>query len=215
MWDDLISLLFPERCISCDKKGSVLCAICERTITTKPQALSGTVAALFDYKNPLVKKAVWALKYHRKRALGNYFGTALYREFFKQLARRGEGKNDEIVLIPVPASKKAVATRGYNHARIIAQAIARCAEKDHMTLVVRGDILFKTKENTQQARARSKIGRQENVAGIFAVQHGAYLVGKTVILIDDVITTGATIAEARKAIKSHGPKRVLAIAVAH
>lgn len=215
MWDDLISLLFPERCIGCDKKGSALCAICERTITTKPKALSGSVAALFDYRNPLVKKAIWALKYHRKRALGNYFGTALYREFFKQLSRKSERKKEEIVLIPVPASKKAVATRGYNHASIIAQAIARCAKKDDMLLIVRGDILYKEKENQQQARARSKKRREENVAGIFSIKNGEFLQGKTVILIDDVITTGATIAEARRAIKECEPKRVLAIAVAH
>ena len=86
MWEELLNFIFPERCIGCGKTGSALCAICERTITMKARALSGTTATLFDYRNPLVKKAIWALKYKHKRSIGKYFGTALYREFFKQLA---------------------------------------------------------------------------------------------------------------------------------
>ena len=86
-WEDILSMIFPERCIGCGRLGSALCAICERTIITKPKALSGTTAVLFDYHHPLIKKAIWALKYHRRSSLGRYFGTALYREFFKQLTR--------------------------------------------------------------------------------------------------------------------------------
>lgn len=215
MWGELLNMIFPERCISCAKQGSLLCAICERTITTKPRALSGTTAVLFSYQNPLVKKAIWALKYHRKRALGKYFGTALYREFFKQLARDNKKNNGEIILIPIPASAKAVSMRGYNHAAIIAKTIIRCAADDGLILVAPTDVLYKKRENAQQATVRGKAGRKENVGEAFAVKNGEQLRGKTVILIDDVITTGATIAEAKRAIKAFGPKRILAIAVAH
>jgi ComF family protein len=215
MWEELLNTIFPERCISCAKQGSLLCAICERTITTKPRALSGTTAVLFDYKNPLVKKAIWALKYHRKKALGKYFGTALYREFFKQLARDSKKNNGEIILIPIPASAKANTARGYNHAALIAKAIARCAEDDGLTLFVLSDMLYKKRENERQAMVRGKSKREQNVEAIFGVRHGEELHGKTIILVDDVITTGATISEAKRAIKAFGPKRMLAIAVAH
>lgn len=215
MWEELLNMIFPERCISCTKRGSLLCAICERTITTKPQALSGTTAVLFDYQNPLVKKAIWALKYHQKKALGKYFGNALYREFFKQLARDNKKNSGEIILIPIPASTKANSVRGYNHAAIIARSIARCAEDDGLILFVESNTLYKKRENEQQAVVQGKSKRRENVTEVFGIRDGEQLRGKTVILIDDVITTGATITEAKRVIKAFGPKRILAIAVAH
>jgi len=215
MWDEFLNMIFPERCVGCSKFGNALCAFCERTITTKPKALSGTTAVLFDYKNPLVKKSIWALKYHQRKSLGHYFGNALYREFFTQLARGTKKVGEEIILLPVPGSKKAAQKRGYNHAGIIAEAIARTAKADGLHLSVASDMLYKKRENPQQATTASKMGRKHNVENIFGIHDGHHLTGKTVILIDDVITTGATINEARRAVKLHKPKRILVIAVAH
>jgi ComF family protein len=215
MIEDLLNMLFPERCIECGKQSSALCAICERTITTRPVALSGTTATLFDYRNPTVKKAIWALKYSRRRALGKYFGTALYREFFKQLAHTGHKENEDIIVIPVPASAKAMTVRGYNHAGVIAKTIVEAGNKDGLRLRLREDILYKKKEVTPQARTRTRSDRKKNVENVFAINNEHAIIGKTIILIDDVITTGATIASAKRAIKEHNPKRILAIGVAH
>ena len=214
-FEDILSFFFPEYCIGCGKQGSALCAICERTVTTKPIALSGNTAALFDYQNPLVKKAVWALKYHRKRALAKYFGTALYREFFKSLAHKNIQQRGDIVLLPIPGGKKAIAIRGYNHATLIAKTIHDCGKVDGLSLTVEGNQLYKHREVPQQVRAREKSKREKNVRGIFAIRNPKALEGKTVILIDDVITTGATTNEARRVVKACNPKRVLCIAVAH
>ncbi len=215
MWEEILNIIFPERCIGCGKQGSALCAICERMITTKPVALSGTSAALFNYQNPLVKKAIWALKYKRKKSLGKYFGTALYREFFKQLAYGSKKTNETIFVLPVPAGKKAVAIRGYNHAGVIARTIVECAKNDGLDLLLRTDFLYKRKEVPRQMTMSERSKRKENVENIFGVKNGEELRGKTVVLIDDVITTGATIADAKRALKEFKPKRILAIAVAH
>lgn len=215
IWEDILSFIFPERCIGCGREGSALCAICERAITTKAKALSGTTAVLFDYQQPLVKKAIWALKYHRRRALGRYFGTALYREFFKQLIRGGKHLGEEIVLLPIPANKKALASRGYNHAAVIAETIATCGKADGMRISAPRNVLFKKKEVLQQVKARGRMKRAQNVANAFDIRDGEKLFGKTVILIDDVITTGATMSEARRVVRVWKPKRILALAVAH
>ena len=215
MWEELLNAIFPERCIGCEKPGSALCAICERTITMRAIALSGTSAALFDYKNPLVKKAIWALKYKHRRSLGKYFGVALYREFFKQLAYGSKKTNEEIMLIPIPASRKAVAMRGYNHAGIIARMIVLSAKNDGLKLLLCDNYLYKKREIPQQVSVRDRKKRKENVENIFLVRNGEDLCGKTLVLIDDVITTGSTIADAKRALKEFKPKRILAIAVAH
>src|SRR3989344_3587851 len=142
LWEDLLTFIFPEHCIGCDRSGSALCAICERTITIKAIALSGTTAVLLDYQNPLVKKAIWALKYHRRRSIGRYFGNALYREFFKQLNRSGKHAKEKIILIPIPGGKKAVAMRGYNHAAIISSAIAKCGQADGLQISSANHLLY-------------------------------------------------------------------------
>lgn len=214
-WEDLLGFIFPEHCIGCDRQGSALCAICERTITIKAKALSGTTAVLFDYHHPLIKKAIWALKYKRKSALGKYFGNALYREFFKRLTKGNKLASEVIILLPIPAGKKAVAARGYNHATIIANTIATCGKADGMNIFVGDNILYKKKENSQQVKMREKVRREQNVLGNFGVRGKELIQGKTVILIDDVITTGATMSEAKRVVKACGVKRVLAIAVAH
>lgn len=178
-------------------------------------ALTKSSATLFDYRNPLVKKAIWALKYKHKKMLGKYFGTALYREFFKHLAYAKNGPREDIILIPIPSSAKGKALRGYNHAAIIAKTISLCAKDDGLELTLRTDLLYKKRESEQQARVGKRTDRQENVDDVFGLLHPEVIQGKSVILIDDVITTGATIKDAQRAVRGAKPKRVLAIAVAH
>lgn len=215
MWDELLNLLFPEECIGCGRSGTAMCAFCERSITRKPRALSAYSASLFEYRNPLVKKALWALKYERKRLLGNYFGNALYREFLRPLTRNEKARKEEFILIPIPASKKALAERGYNHAEVVANAIVRYANEDGLRFRVARNVLKKKNENEQQAKTGGRKARTENVADVFIVEHGETLAGKNVFIIDDIITTGATVAAARRALKPFGPKRMLALAAAH
>jgi predicted amidophosphoribosyltransferase len=113
------------------------------------------------------------------------------------------------------AGKKARTKRGYNHSAVIARTIVEFGRHDGLDIEMREDILIKRREVPQQARTRGKEERAKNVESVFGLQNGEYLHEKTVILIDDVITTGATITEARRALKAMHPKRVLAIAVAH
>ena len=118
-------------------------------------------------------------------------------------------------LIPIPGSIKGVSQRGYNHSAVIAHTIVESAKNDELKLSVREDVLYKKKEVQQQAKTESRRERSQNVENIFAVKHGDQLFEKTLILIDDVITTGATVADAKRALKVFKPKRILAISVAH
>jgi ComF family protein len=214
-WDTILSVIFPEHCIACNKEGNALCAICERTIITKPVALSSSTAALFDYGHPLVKKAIWALKYDRRLALGRFFGVALYREFFKHLAHQPIKSRETMLLIPVPSSKGTLRERGSNHAEVVAAAIAEEAVRDGVSFVTDSAILIKEKDTPRQVEASSREARLTNLRGAFVVENGERINGKTIILIDDVITTGATLREARSALRPFHPKRILAIAIAH
>ena len=154
------------------------------------------------------------MKYRRNRSLGKYFGVALYREFFKHLARKHEADSD-LVLVPIPGSTKGLRERGFNHAEIIARTIAESAQTDGFAIPVATGLLRRTRKQARQVDAKTRKRRMKNMEDGFTIREGAAIRGKVVILIDDVITTGATVEAAKAALLPHRPKRVFAIAVAH
>lgn len=214
MLEKLLAVLFPDTCIGCGRSGSALCAVCERNITTHPQAMPGNMGALFDYHHPMVKKAIVGLKYRSRKPLAEYFGVALYREFFKHLARDPRKTEEGIMLVPIPAHVEGLRRRGFNHAELIARTISECAARDGFALPVEL-LLERNKETIHQVATKTKRQRLESQVGAFSARTGVRISGKTVILIDDVITTGATIRAAKDALRPLEPKRILAVAAAH
>lgn len=214
MLEKLLAFFFPDTCVGCGRTGSALCAVCERNITTRPEAMPGNMGALFDYRHPMVKKAIIGLKYRSRKALAEYFGVALYREFFKHLSRDPRKAAEGIMLVPIPAHVEGLRRRGYNHAELIARTISACAAKDGFTMPVEL-LLERNKETIHQVATKTKRQRLESQVGAFSARNGTRIAGKTVILIDDVITTGATIRAAKDALRPLGPKRILAVAAAH
>jgi predicted amidophosphoribosyltransferase len=99
--------------------------------------------------------------------------------------------------------------------RSVAAAIAEEAVRDGVSFVTDSAILIKEKDTPRQVEASSREARLTNLRGAFVVENGERINGKTIILIDDVITTGATLREARSALRPFHPKRILAIAIAH
>jgi ComF family protein len=172
-------------------------------------------AALFDYHHPLIKKAIWRLKFHGDRAMGTYFGVALYREFFRDLLAVPDHARTRIILVPIPLSKKRRFRKPFNHAEVIARAILRYAEADNLPVSIESRILHKVRETPRQVETVGKESREKNVEDAFFAESSPQLKDATIVLIDDVVTTGATMREAKRALREAGAKRVLGLAVAH
>jgi ComF family protein len=215
MLSAILELLFPRVCIGCGRSGAALCAICERSITAKPVTLDGGVAALYEYRNPLVKKAIWRLKFRNDRAMGAYFGVALYREFFRNMLALPDHARTTVILVPIPLSRTKGFLRPFNHAEVIAQTIAEYAEADQLPIELRSDLLRKTRDTRSQVETIGRDERLRNLDGAFKVELPSELRDATIVLIDDVVTTGATMREAKRAFQGAGAKRVLGLAVAH
>ncbi len=214
MFDALTKLLFPDRCIGCERSGSSLCALCERTITLRPQFHGGGIATLFEYHHPLIKKGIRKLKYEHERGIGAYFGVAIYREFFKDLLLDPSHERETIYIIPIPLSPRRRLARTYNHAAIIAQTVHRYALTDNLPIHI--DLATLAKRTTKrQVETESKAERAKNLSNAFHINGGKHLRGHTIVLIDDVVTTGSTFAAAKAALEPLGPRRILGIAVAH
>jgi len=183
-------------------------------IKTAEETTSGNMLAVFDYKDPIIKKAIWLLKYHHKLYLGRKLGQVLYQfliEDISDLRTMSPGQN--IFVIPVPISKKRFSTRGYNQSEIIAKGF--CLSSPENILELRNDIIYKNIETIPQAKILNKKMRLKNIKDVFKIKKPEIIKNRTVLIVDDVITTGATMSEIMKILKKSGVRKVIGVAIAH
>lgn len=143
-----------------------------------------------------LRRAIRDLKYHRRQRLRRRLGDLL-----AQRIRAGWNDGGIDVVVPIPMHWIRRLLRGFDHARSIASRIA--AELD----LPLGDDLVRVRNTPPQTRL-SRSRRAENVRGAFAVPSPAGVRGANVLLVDDVITTGATADEAAKTVLAAGANRV-------
>ncbi|KVF74000.1 competence protein ComF [Burkholderia sp. FL-7-2-10-S1-D7] len=163
---------------------------------TTPPPFDATLA-LADYRAPLNGLAR-SLKFHSRLALGAEFAARLAERVDDTDAMRAAGGFD--VIAPVPLSRGRLVARGYNQAWAIARPLAR-------RLGVRADaaLLARVTETAPQSRLDRR-ARRDNVQAAFAA--AGDLSGRHVALVDDVMTSGATLAAAANALKAAGAARV-------
>jgi ComF family protein len=214
----ILDLIFPTNCLSCDKRGEILCREC---ISSSPPALRESadwIFPFFDYRHPPIKKAIWLLKYKNKKSLARVFAEAMYGNILQELADLEVMENfKEPLLIPIPLEKIRRKERGFNQAEVMCEELIKIDTGKNFEL--RADILIKIKETKHQARIENRSERLKNIVGSFALryteQNKTELKGKNIILIDDVSTTGATLSEAKKILRGAGARKVIAFTVAH
>ena len=227
LFEDLIDLIFPPRCAICKNKdrnaicenclGKVayldlpICRLCgkprDRYFSQDlcadcagggiPFALSRSVA-LYD---GVMKEAIHKFKFDGKKALAPFLGRLLVAYL-----RKGDIPVNEMdVIIPVPLSASREKQRGYNQSKLLAEEICR-----HYPIPLDDSSLKKIKDVAPQFELSRK-ERLRNVRGAF---RSSPLPGKSVLLIDDIYTTGATVREASSALKAAGAKNVYALTLA-
>lgn len=171
----------------------------------------GGVTTLFSYKNELVRHMVWLLKYKGDRHATKLFAGALHDYLLEELSdlELFDGKRS-VVILPLPLSKRRERERGFNQMKLVADEL-------HLKsgLRVEAGVLIKTRHTKPQTELKRKEERKRNVEGVFAVENRETLKGAHIILIDDVITTGSTMSEAKKTLREAGVKDILCIALTH
>jgi len=210
----LLDLLYPPHCVACGRLGAWLCAECIETMpllnapirrrwgwmTAKvglgnPSHLAG-VRSVAIHAPPLLQ-AVHALKYDGLRALAEPLGDLLAEQW-----RRAPFPVEMIVPVPLHDSRRR--RRGYNQSVLLARAFGR-----RVCLPLREDLLARERNTCSQV-GLSREERWVNVRGAFRCRLGE-LRGRSVLLLDDVMTTGATLEACADALLEAGAREVWAL----
>lgn len=224
----MLQLLFPRRCPVCDKivwpSGEKICAPCLKTLKllTPPWCLrcgkklyeEGELCgdckrishkflrgrALYEYS--AVAPSVYRLKYGKRQEYAEFFGEEAAKylgEFIRSV--------QPDALIPVPLHRKRQIKRGYNQAKLIADVIGR-----YMNIPVYDNLVYRVK-NTLPLKKQNPKERQNNLKKAFIIRQNDVKLD-TIIIVDDIYTTGSTVDEVADVLKKHGVKKIYVITLA-
>ncbi|MBK5215278.1 MAG: ComF family protein [Candidatus Pacebacteria bacterium] len=210
----LLGLFFPIKCVGCQAENEILCANCIKKIGLSEQKIDGDIFAVFSYQDEIIKKAIWELKYHQKRYIGDKLGKLLYEYLIEEISDiKMDVSGRSIYVIPTPISNKKMRTRGYNQSLAIVKGF--CSTEGKEVFEIKNKIINKKVDNIPQAKITNKKRRLENVRGVFEIKNKESVKGRTIIVVDDVTTTGGTLTGIMKILKKAGAKKVYGFAVAH
>jgi len=173
-----------------------------------------SVTALLRYEKALVRAAVVESKYHGSRHATRLLATALADYLLDELADRAAYGLRHTTLVPVPLSHARRQARGYNQSEILAQEALRCLKNMPPVLVDLDPLLLVRQRDTSPQTSLSGASRRANLKGAF-ITVNVLDPERQYILLDDVVTTGATLAGAVEALHQAGAPHILPLALAH
>lgn len=220
----LLDFIYPKECAGCHREGWWICPKCKKQIvpiksfycpkckkiTPNGQfcstcrrhfALTGIIIAAHFHRGPL-REAIHSYKYESIFGLEDYFRPLLIHRLRDRLP-----KGDKII-IPIPLHPKKKKYRGFNQAERLAKIIA-----EEFTLPLELNALKRIKK-TEAQMSLSKKERRQNIKGAFRINRQTNLKNKTILLVDDVATTGLTLNEAAIILSSAGARRIWGVVIA-
>lgn len=182
-----------------------------RTVSCPKIHNDGTLS-VFDYNNKLVRNALYQIKNKNSRRILESMCIVLADILTDELAEREifQGFIDPII-VSIPTSRKHLVKRGYSPSDVIAKKIGELVSINYLN-----DIIHKSR-NTPDQKTLSRYQRLKNVKNSMSIhKHQIEIIqGRCVIVIDDIMTTGATLKEARRVLLKNGAKKVWGVVLAH
>jgi len=163
-----------------------------------------------DYKDSLVEKTLKFFKYKFISDLERPL-SVLMKKYLKWLTldKKFNVFEQGPLLIPVPLHPRRLNWRGFNQSELLAKNIADTFQMEMAT-----DIIERVGNAVPQADIKEREERLKNLNGIFKIKNKEKIIGRNVLLIDDVCTTGATLNECARVLKANGASKIMALVVA-
>lgn len=222
---NIIDLVFPKKCFGCGHTGNYFCSTCVTKLTNSKQlcieclrpsvdgfthdgcakqsSINGFIS-VFTYSGA-IKKSLISLKYKFAFDIANELSGLLIKHIQNLLFIFPK----EVIIVPIPLYKNRQNWRGFNQSSLFAKKLAANFKWNYDDTIIVRNV-----DHTPQAKLH-KFERLKNVKNVYEISKKTDVLGKNIIVFDDVVTTGATFREVGKLLKSCGAKTVWGIAVAH
>lgn len=214
-----VRLLLPIECLDCGREGDWLCPVCQNDLVvsrpticvicakagsdglcTRCRTKTGLqgIVSLFPYHSQSIQRLVRAVKFGGQFDALRFFAWRYGTEIGRRLPTSAP-------FVPVPLSQKRLQHRGFNQAAFLAEQLARHNESIWLGLT-------RSRETAAQAELDAK-SRLQNVRGAFTSEQNPGI--SCAVLVDDVVTTGATLTECARALRKAGVTEIWAVTIAH
>ncbi|MCB9217894.1 MAG: ComF family protein [Ignavibacteriales bacterium] len=219
--NQLFDFVLPRLCATCQTKlklsEEIICSICNQKIETaseqkilhefnrkfKEDKLITDFASAFIFKDGHeLQQLIHSLKYDKNYHIGKFLGKVVANNLFKKIQ---SWQADLIIPIPLHSLRKA--ERGFNQANEISKGLAKYIKLPNNSKVI-SRIRF-----TETQTKLSLSERKTNIEGAFSIRNKKMIKNKNIILVDDVITTGATTSECANLLLKNGANKIYAVSV--
>lgn len=208
-----IEIIFPQVCPYCEKVSSsagAICPDCQNRFWRKNKIipLDNLIAAVRYNKNS-ISRAVYAFKYNFVEDLSAPLSDLIIQALFKNNLPVPD------IIIPVPLHKRRLRWRGFNQAELLAKHIGENLAPG-FSIPVFSDLIVRQKFTPPQMKIKNYQERQKNLQDAFVLnsKENFNFNKKNILLIDDICTTGSTLLECAKILKSAGAKKICAAVIA-
>lgn len=214
----LISIVAPHNCINCGYEGKLLCSWCALDAFAPVPSRCYKCYALT--KDSLVCK-----RCRKSAGLSHVWVATEYEKLAKRLIRQFKFERaqagaviiaqamcrvlpylDNALVVPIPTASSRQRMRGYDHTKLIAKQLSRLTQQQYLTDLAR------LNQSRQVGSRRKK--RLEQLDGAFWIRNSKLIKNQRILLVDDIVTTGATLEEAAKVLKIAGAKSISAVVFA-
>ena len=226
IWKTLLDALFPIRCLRCGIFDQWICTSCHSTLPILTEqhcpscmthiTLNGEVCPPCSKKYDLPYSGIFVVSYYKDplvRSIIHHFKYRFIKDLAKPLALLiAQSLNNSHfptpdLIIPIPLHPRRKRWRGFNQAEELSHSL-------DLQIPTNTDILRRVRYTKPQVTMRNRDSRLNNVSGAFIVQNPSRIKNKNILLIDDVMTTGATITACAHELKLSGAKNIYALVIA-
>ncbi len=204
----ILDTLFPIECVSCGKTGFFICDNCFSKIeinkveTFQNECISAVHVAS-SYHQKVLQNLIHFFKYQFIESIGNDLSKIIIK-YYLQI----EIKLENPIIIPVPLHKNRLMERCFNQSEVLAKNFC-----NYFKYEIQKDIVAR-KLNTKHQADLKKEDRIKNIHNAFYIQNQEVIKNRNILIIDDVYTTGSTVLEIAKLLRSYGANEICCLVIA-